>query len=185
MMNEPKDFVHNGPRPSPANSVRQDASLQTWMNERPWLVLGTAIATGYIVGRMSEQNKPSTTMFAMPRMHGPFPSTADFTYEALKAQRAPSAEQVQPDQPKQDQPKQPAQQRYAQPRFSASARISQELNDELSLWKTAALSAAHNWIRSLTREVAAALQLESPVSQQSRAPSPGTPPVSVPVNPFV
>jgi hypothetical protein len=129
----------------------QGIPLYEQLRERPWLMLGAAVAVGYALGSVGGEG--SSAGSSGWQGSSSYPIASDFAYRTVDWQHGTSAGQSQPAayQAPQSQST-PSSYRPDQSRSQVSGPI-MELNQEIDLLKQAAITTARNFIRSFTSEL--------------------------------
>ena len=128
--------------------ARQTFDLKYQVAERPWMMLGAAVAAGYVLGSLGGDDEPQ-------RWHGQPMTTTDYN------QHAGSSSYNQP---------------ASDSRSSQSHRgdsFLSQFDEEIDMLKMAAVSTLTNFLRDSIREYIPALgqQLDRTAQQSSRTPS--------------
>jgi len=124
--------------------ARQTFDVKHQVSERPWMMLGAAVATGYVLGSLGSDEPEQ-------RWHGQPYTTTDYNQHASTADNRQYTTTSQP-----SQPSQPSQNSV---RSAADGFLSQ-FDDEIDMLKVAAINMVTNFLRDTIKEYVPALGQE-------------------------
>jgi len=157
------------------NTLEANASqafdLKYQVSERPWLMLGAAVATGYVLGsligddddryRSSSESASHSRTSSDDYRYKPSSSSASAGAENNEYRYTPSSTSASGNYPQQP----------SQPQAPSQGGFLSQFDDEIDMLKAAAIDTIRNLLRDTVREYAPAVgrQLDQMSSQQSSA----------------
>lgn len=127
--------------------ARQTFDLNHQMSERPWVMLGAAVAAGYVLGSMGGDHSPRRTTELSAS--GPSPQGAQTVPHFTHTPQAQAADRAKP----------------------AGDGILSQFDDEIEMLKTAAVATLTNFLRDSIRAYVPALGHQLDAQTGSRTPS--------------
>jgi len=134
----------------------QGSALYEQLRERPWLILGAAVAVGYALGSVGGESSPAVS--SGWRGSSSYPIASGFAYRTVDWQRGTAPAQSQPAAYQPNQSQSPLSNDQPEQSQSQDSGPIMELNQEIDLLKQAAITTARNFIRSFTSELLPASQ---------------------------
>jgi hypothetical protein len=138
------------------HKARQTFDLNHQVSERPWLMLGAALAAGYVLGTMGDSDEPEQRWSGVPA------TTTDYNQHAQQAYNSNYNGSYNSGPSTTDKIK-----------STADSFLSQ-FDDEIDMLKTAAITTLTNFLRDSIKEVAPALgrQLDQTMRERGYDTSP-------------